>query len=56
MTALNAELKAYMEDMKYESVAQMQGAMSQASVADPTAFERANYIKTLEDYDHTEGL
>ena len=56
MTALNDELKAYMEEMEYESVTQMQGAMSQASVADPSAFERANYIKILKGYGHTEGL
>jgi dihydroorotate dehydrogenase (fumarate) len=56
MTALNDELKAYMEEMEYESVAQMQGAMSQESVADPSAFERANYIKILKGYGHTEGL
>jgi dihydroorotate dehydrogenase (fumarate) len=29
---------------------QMKGSMSQRKVADPTAFERANYIKTLESY------
>jgi dihydroorotate dehydrogenase (fumarate) len=28
----------------------MKGAMSQKSVADPAAFERANYIKILEKY------
>jgi dihydroorotate dehydrogenase (fumarate) len=28
----------------------MKGSMSQQNVADPTAFERANYIKTLESY------
>jgi dihydroorotate dehydrogenase (fumarate) len=28
----------------------MKGAMSQRSVGDPTAFERANYIKILESY------
>jgi dihydroorotate dehydrogenase (fumarate) len=28
----------------------MKGSMSQRNVADPTAFERANYIRTLESY------
>jgi dihydroorotate dehydrogenase (fumarate) len=28
----------------------MKGSMSQKSVADPTAFERANYIKTLDSF------
>ena len=34
----------------YASVGQMKGSMSQRSVADPTAFERANYIRTLESF------
>ncbi len=40
----------WMEQRGYESVAQMKGSMSQKNVADPTAFERANYIKILERY------
>jgi dihydroorotate dehydrogenase (fumarate) len=36
-----------MEEYEYESVAQMQGSMSQRNVAEPAAFERANYMKTL---------
>jgi dihydroorotate dehydrogenase (fumarate) len=37
----------WMEEYEYESVAQMQGSMSQQSVAEPSAFERANYMKVL---------
>jgi dihydroorotate dehydrogenase (fumarate) len=44
------ELREWMEKHRYASVAQMRGAMSQRKVADPTAFERANYIKVLESY------
>ena len=40
----------WMEKHEYESVRQMQGSMSQRSCADPTAFERAQYIKTLQSY------
>jgi len=43
-------LKDWMEKHGYESVAQMQGALSQKSVADPAAFERANYMKVLGSY------
>lgn len=43
-------LESWMDEHEYESVEQMKGAMSQQSVADPTAFERANYIKTLEHF------
>ncbi len=44
------DLECWMESREYESVAQMKGAMSQQAVADPTAFERGNYIKILEKY------
>ena len=44
------EMKIWMEQNEYESVAQMKGAMSSASVADPTSFERANYIRILQSY------
>jgi len=37
----------WMEEYEYQSVAQMQGSMSQQSVGEPAAFERANYMKML---------
>ncbi len=37
----------WMEEHEYESVAQMKGSLSQRSVAEPSAFERANYMKAL---------
>lgn len=43
-------LVAWMEEHEYESVRQMQGSMSQLHVADPAAFERANYMKVLESW------
>ena len=36
-----------MEEHEYESVDQMKGALSQQNVAEPAAFERANYMKVL---------
>ena len=45
-----ANLVAWMEEYEYESVRQMQGSMSQQHVADPAAFERANYMKVLESW------
>jgi dihydroorotate dehydrogenase (fumarate) len=47
LTILLANLKAWMEEHEYESIEQMQGSMSQQSVAEPAAFERSNYIKIL---------
>lgn len=44
------DLQTWMEAHEYDSVHQMKGCMSQQHVGDPTAFERANYIKTLESY------
>jgi len=44
-------LEQWLHHKGYGSVRQMKGIMSQQRVSDPGAFERANYIKTLEDYD-----
>jgi dihydroorotate dehydrogenase (fumarate) len=43
-------LEAWMDRKQYASVQQMKGSMSQKHVSDPSAFERANYIKILESY------
>ncbi|HXX64532.1 MAG TPA: dihydroorotate dehydrogenase-like protein [Bacteroidota bacterium] len=45
-----AELDQWMLEHEYVSVKQMKGSMSQKSVADPAAFERANYMKALNSY------
>src|SRR5215216_1085152 len=42
-----SELQAWMEQHEYQSIQQMQGSMSQKSVKEPVAFERANYMKVL---------
>jgi dihydroorotate dehydrogenase (fumarate) len=44
------KLVTWMEEREYESIQQMQGSMSQKAVADPAAFERANYINVLNSY------
>ena len=44
-------LQEWMQSKDYASVRQMQGVMSQQRMSDPDAFERANYIRTLEHYD-----
>lgn len=43
-------LKKWMEEHEYDSVAQLKGSMSQRACADPAAFERANYVKSLSGY------
>ena len=44
------EMESWMEEREYSSVAQMIGSMSQQHCAEPAAFERANYMKTLDAY------
>jgi dihydroorotate dehydrogenase (fumarate) len=45
-----SDLQAWMTEHEYESVKQMQGSMSQKNVAEPAAFERANYMKVLQSW------
>lgn len=47
---LLVSLQEWMELHEYESITQMRGSMSQQAVADPAAFERANYMKELNSY------
>lgn len=49
-------METWMKEHEYESVEQMLGSMSQKSVADPAAFERANYMKALSTYTLTDDL
>jgi dihydroorotate dehydrogenase (fumarate) len=42
-----SDLEAWMKEREYVSIQQMQGSMSQKSVKEPAAFERANYMKVL---------
>jgi dihydroorotate dehydrogenase (fumarate) len=50
LTYLLHTLNEWMEQHEYESIMQMRGSMSQQSVADPAAFERANYMKELNSF------
>jgi dihydroorotate dehydrogenase (fumarate) len=45
-----SEIEIWMDEREYASVAQMIGSMSQQHCAEPAAFERANYMKTLDSY------
>jgi len=50
VTEILNETQTWMEDREYESIRQMQGSMSQKSVREPAAFERANYINVLSSF------
>ena len=47
---LLAEMEKWMVDHEYESIKQMKGSMSQQTVKEPAAFERANYMKVLSSF------
>ena len=42
------DMTTWMEEHEYESVEQMKGSMSYKHVAEPAAYERANYIRMLQ--------
>ena len=44
------EMNQWMEEHEYESVRQMQGSMSQINCENPSAYERAQYIRMLQSY------
>ncbi len=48
LKTMNKELQDWMYMMGFESIDSFKGSMSQQHISDPTAYERANYIKILE--------
>jgi dihydroorotate dehydrogenase (fumarate) len=51
LTTILADLRKWMEEHEYESISTMRGSMSQCAVAEPAAFERANYMRALNSFD-----
>ena len=47
LTTVEAELVAWMDTHDYASISQLRGSATSATSEDPSAFERANYMKTL---------
>lgn len=45
------DMQMWMETFEYTSIQQMKGSMSQRAVAEPAAYERANYMKVLASFD-----
>ena len=50
LAQIRHDLEKWLELHEYVSVSQMKGSMSQQAVAEPAAFERANYMKTLHSF------
>lgn len=48
LQTMHRELKEWMDRFMFVSVREMQGLLSQQKIADPAAYERANYIRILE--------
>jgi dihydroorotate dehydrogenase (fumarate) len=51
VTKLEEDVTKWMEEHEYESIQQMQSSMSAKRVKNPSAYERANYMKVLSSYD-----
>lgn len=50
VTTILEEMHAWLEENEYESVEQMKGSMSYGNCPDPSALERANYMKALSNF------
>ena len=44
------QLRTWMQEKEYESLSQMKGSISLLHTANPSAYERANYMRILHDY------
>ncbi len=55
LASLRDGLADWMEARGYEDVEQVRGAMSHGRVAEPAAFERANYLRVLDSYQNRWG-
>jgi dihydroorotate dehydrogenase (fumarate) len=44
------DVEHWMKEHEYESIEQMKGSLSHKSIAEPSAYERANYMKALNRY------
>ncbi|RRR72142.1 MAG: dihydroorotate dehydrogenase-like protein [Candidatus Viridilinea halotolerans] len=51
-----SDLRAWMQEHEYDSISLMQGSMSKRAVAEPAAFERANYMKVLSSFHFNTGM
>ncbi|PVV21277.1 MAG: dihydroorotate dehydrogenase [gamma proteobacterium symbiont of Ctena orbiculata] len=51
-----AGIEAWMEEQGFESVEEFRGRVSQISVADPSAFERINYVNIIDGFTVSPGV
>jgi dihydroorotate dehydrogenase (fumarate) len=53
ISVIERDLVAWMEEHEYSSVAQLKGSMSQKNCAEPSAFERAQYMRAISQFPGT---
>ncbi len=56
LVKIKADIVEWLESREYVSLAQMIGSVSQSKSSDPSAFERANYMKVLNSYTPPPGV
>jgi dihydroorotate dehydrogenase (fumarate) len=47
---IESGMRTWMDEHEYESVNQMRGSLSQKNCPDPSAFERAQYMRAISTY------
>jgi len=50
LTTLLAGIRAWMEEQEFDTIEEFRGRVSQIAVADPSEFERVNYVHILDSY------
>ena len=50
IATVEAELRGWMEEHEYASVTQLKGSLSQKNCPEPSAFERAQYMKAISQF------
>jgi len=55
LASLRRELAQWLEEHEYGSLREMRGSMSMRNCPDPEAYERANYMRTLQSWKATNG-
>jgi dihydroorotate dehydrogenase (fumarate) len=50
ITVIERDLMSWMEEHEYASVQQLRGSLSQKNTDDPSAFERAQYMRAISNY------
>ncbi|MEM9090663.1 MAG: dihydroorotate dehydrogenase-like protein, partial [Cyanobacteria bacterium P01_F01_bin.53] len=53
IATVEKDLRSWLAAHDYESIEQLQGRMSQTKCPDPTAFERAQYLKSIQTYQYS---